>query len=114
MKKKIAAESEWADVLPLIDFQYNCSPHAAWNTEPYKAMFGSLPFEFDDSLTLGYHLGRKDKHVELWERLNAVHKAMYILKRSVKIRWLKTYDEAIKEIPYEVGMEFTCRMERLK
>lgn len=86
LQREIVAETEWADVLPLLDFQYSSSFHTTTNIEPYRALFGSLPFEFDSSmtLTLEYHLGRREKHAELFDCLQDIHSvAGYLLHARV-------------------------------
>lgn len=106
LKKEIVGEGEWTDILSLIDFNYNCSPHVATDIEPYRAMFGSLPFEFDNTITLEYHLGCTDRKKELWERLTAIHQSMHIPNHKAKTRWLKHCDTAVKEIQNEEGDRF--------
>lgn len=66
-------------------------------------MFGSMPFEFDNGLTLDYQLGRSDKQKESWERLKDVHAAMYKSNKKAKERWMRNYNQGLKEIEYKEG-----------
>lgn len=48
-------------IFPLVDLQYNCSEHAAAKMKLCRSMFRTVPFEFNCSMTLEYHLVQHDK-----------------------------------------------------
>lgn len=100
LMRDIMPEEEWADVLPLVDFQYNSMVHEGTKVEPYRVMFGYMPFEFDHSMSLEYHLGRDDGPKALWSRLEAVHSDMFIEGNRTKAIWQKHYNKAVKLTPY--------------
>lgn len=102
VQREMNAEKEWVDLLPLVDFQYNASQHATTKTEPYKAMFGVLPFDFDASFSLEYHLDCRDKR-SLAERLGAVHRDMIENDARSKAANAKFYDRSVQETKYAVG-----------
>lgn len=101
--KEVTAEPEWAIPLPLIDFQHNNAIHPETGAEPYQAMFGEMPFDFDASLAADYHISRDDGRSNLRMRLEAVHKDMFYKNRAAYRREVSHQDMAMREVTYKKG-----------
>lgn len=103
IQKELRKEPEWADLLPLVDFQYNGSVHEATGTKPYRAMFGAMPIDFDSTLSLSYYLERADGPVALKRRLEKTHLRMITKNHESKIHNAKYHDRNVKGNNYQVG-----------
>ena len=103
LQRELVEESNWAELLPLVTFQYNATEHRAIKTTPYKAMFGSDPFDYDQGMLLQYYIDQEADQEPLSERLKQMHHELFTKSLLDKKGNAQYYNQAAKEKEFEVG-----------
>jgi Integrase core domain len=100
-RKNLIDEENWYEIFPLVTFQHNASQHSATKITPFRAMFGTEPFEFDCGLQLRFRAD--DEPTQLAARLREIH--TQLLRRGIQSREIasRVHDSAVQEVEFPEG-----------
>jgi hypothetical protein len=106
LRALVVIEDRWDEALSLALWQYNTSPHSVTQIAPYRALFGSVPWDFCANLTFTFDSEELESVSDaevLAEELRDLHASIFDRTARARSDSARQYDKAVNETVYRAG-----------